>query len=146
MALDFPAAVSEFNQFVVSSYADADWLFTLRPRLGITANNWLLYVTGGLALTKLRGQFLFTDGNEKGGVTGAVQEADVASVRAGYAFGGGVETALTNRLSLKAEYLLVKFGNVTARQVSSNFLEPPPAPQNFTQTIESRSRICCASG
>jgi opacity protein-like surface antigen len=144
----YPAGGSGFfsggfrlNQFVVSSYAD--WLFTLRPRVGITANNWLFYVTGGLALTELKGQFLFTDGNERGGVTGAVQEANVDSVRAGYAFGGGAETALTNRLSLKAEYLLVKFGNVTAHQVSSNFVSGfvPPSPQNFTQTMNLEANL-----
>jgi opacity protein-like surface antigen len=144
-AVRYPAGGSGFfngpfrlNQFVISSYADADWLMTLRPRIGFTANNWLFYLTGGLALTKLQGQFLFTDGNARGAVTGAVQEANVNTFRAGYAFGGGVETALTDRLSVKAEYLRVQFDDVVAHQVSSNFASgfTPPSSQSFTQSMK----------
>ena len=149
-AIRYPAGGSGFfnggfrlNQFVISSYANADWLMTLRPRVGVTADNWLFYLTGGLALTKLQGQFLFTDGNAAGAVTGAVQEADVHSIRAGYALGGGVEAGLNARLSVKAEYLYVHFGNVTAHQVSSNFVSgfTPPSPQNFTQSMDLSASI-----
>lgn len=144
-AVRYPAGGSGFfngafklNQFVVSSYADADWLMTLRPRIGITANNWLFYLTGGLALTKLQGQFLFTDGNARGAATGAVQQANVDTFKEGYAFGGGVEAGLTDRLSLKVEYLRVQFGDTAAHQVSSNFVSgfTPPSPQNFTQSMK----------
>jgi opacity protein-like surface antigen len=144
-AIRYPAGGSGFfngafrlNQFVVSSYADADWLMTLRPRLGVTANNWLFYVTGGLALTKVQGQLLFTDGNARGAVLGAFQEANIDAFRAGYAIGGGVETGLTDRLSVKAEYLRVQFGDIVGHQVSSNFLSgfTPPSPQNFTQSMK----------
>jgi opacity protein-like surface antigen len=144
-AIRYPAGGSGFfngnfklNQFVVSSYADADWLMMLRPRVGLTANNWLFYVTGGLALTKLQGQLLFTDGNARGAVLGAFQEGNIDTFRAGYAVGGGIETALTDRLSLKAEYLWVQFGDVAAHQVASNFISgfTPPSPQNFSQSMK----------
>jgi outer membrane immunogenic protein len=51
------------DRFFINSYANADWLFTFRPRVGFVQNNWLLYATGGLALTSLHGDFTFTDGN-----------------------------------------------------------------------------------
>ena len=108
------------NQFIVYSYADADWLLTLRPRAGITANNWLFYATGGLALTHLKGELLFADGNAAGDLTGAAQEADVNTWKAGYTVGGGVETAISDRLRFKAEYSFVDFPTVQPHETSSN--------------------------
>lgn len=131
------------NQFVVSSYANADWLATLRPRLGIATGNWLFYATGGLALTQLQGQMLFTDGNAVGAVLGAEQQGDVSKLRAGYAVGGGIEAALTDRLSVKAEYLFVDFGRTYAQQVESNFATffTPPVAQNFTESLNLRASL-----
>jgi len=149
-AVRYPAGGSGFfnsgfrlNQFVISSYADANWLLTLRPRAGVTVDNWLFYLTGGLAVTELKGQFLFTDGNAAGAVIGAVQEANAGSVRAGYALGGGIETGLNDRLSLKAEYLYVHFGTLYGHEVSSNFVSSftPPSPQAFTQSMDLSASI-----
>lgn len=36
--------------FSTATSASTNWLFTARPRLGFAAANWLLYVTGGLAV------------------------------------------------------------------------------------------------
>ena len=126
------------NQFIVYSYADADWLLTLRPRVGITADNWLFYATGGLALTHLKGELLFADGNAAGDLTGAAQEADVNTWKAGYTVGGGVETAISNRLRLKAEYSFVDFGTVQPHETSSNLATffAPPASQTFSQSMK----------
>ena len=50
------------RQFVVSSYGDSTWLFTARARVGLVAgNNSLVYATGGLAVTRLNSDLLFTD-------------------------------------------------------------------------------------
>ncbi|MGH6684612.1 MAG: outer membrane protein, partial [Pseudolabrys sp.] len=126
------------NQFVISSYVNADWMATLRPRLGVASGNWLFYVTGGVALTKLEGEFLFTDGNATGGILGAAQEADVKSLRAGYIVGGGVETAVGDRLRLKAEYAFVNFGTVQAQETSQNFqcCFPAGTVQTFKQSMK----------
>src|SRR4051812_9967347 len=126
------------NQFIVYSYADADWLLTLRPRAGITADNWLFYATGGLALTRLKGQSLFTDGNALVDGTAAVQEADVKTWKAGYTVGGGVETAISNRLRFKAEYSFVDFPTVQLHETSNNLATffVPPASQTFSQSMK----------
>ena len=100
------------NQFVLSSYAHADWLATVQPKVGFLANNSLLYVTGGLALTKLNGDFLFTDG--PAGPCEAGQSARTSAFQTGYTVGGGVEAPISDRLSLKAEYLYVNFSDVLA--------------------------------
>jgi opacity protein-like surface antigen len=110
-------------QFVVSSYANSDWLFTLRPRIGFAADNWLFYGTGGLAVTNLRTDFVFTD--QIFGSLNAVQSALVNTDKLGYAIGGGVEWGLTDQLSLKAEYLHVGFDRTAAKQTGSNIPTQP---------------------
>jgi len=149
-AVRFPAGGSGFsngnfrlNQFVVSSYANADWLLTLRPRLGIAAGNWLFYGAGGLALTKLHGQFLFTDGNARGFVTGAAQESDISSLRASYIVGGGVEAVVTDHILLRAEYDYLSFGTVYGQLTSTNLqcCFTPPANQPATVSMDLKAHL-----
>ena len=102
----------------------------------MAVNNWLFYATGGLALTKLEGDFGVTDGNGSGFVTGLVQGGRAHDLKTGYAVGAGGEAGLTDQVSLKAEYLFVDFGRLTGVQTSNdlgNF--SPPATQNFTESI-----------
>ena len=63
------------NQFVVSSYADGTWVFTARARVGLVANNWLFFATGGLAVTQLTSDLLFTDSG------GALEEGQIDTSR-----------------------------------------------------------------
>lgn len=116
-AAAYPGIIN--SQFLVSSYGNADWLFTLTPRLGVAANNWLLYGFGGLAVTNLRTDFLFSDSG------GAFQSALVSTDKVGYAVGAGVEWGVTDRLSLKAEYEHVGFGRTAAHQTGSDIPTQP---------------------
>ena len=48
--------------FTVSSSVSADWLATIRGRIGfLAAPTWLLYATGGAAIAEVKGNFNFTD-------------------------------------------------------------------------------------
>ena len=47
--------------FTISLSIKTNWLFTARPRLGLTMNNWLFNATGGLAVTNVKANFTFTD-------------------------------------------------------------------------------------
>jgi outer membrane immunogenic protein len=76
------------------------WLATARARLGIAANAWLLYITGGGAF-----------GDVQMGVTGPVTFAGQAVNRSGWTVGGGTEYGLAPGWSLKAEYLHVDLGS-----------------------------------
>lgn len=98
------------DQFVITSYADNNWLLTARPRLGLVTNNWLLYGTGGLSLAYLRSDFLFS--NSLG--SGSFESQRVHSIKPGYVVGAGVETHLTHHVSLKAEYLFEDFNKTNA--------------------------------
>ena len=108
------------SRFTVTSYSDADWLLTVRPRIGLVApNHWLFYATGGLAVTQLESDFSFIDNR------GTLESGRINAAVAGYAVGGGVEAPLTSRLSLKVDYLFVDFpntpGSVTANSLSTSF-------------------------
>jgi opacity protein-like surface antigen len=101
------------GQGVVSSYGHADWLFTLRPRIGWVTNEWLFYATGGLAVTNLNGDFALTTSG------GFLQSGRIDNAIAGYVVGGGVEARITDRLSLKAEYLHTGFDRTLAATAAS---------------------------
>jgi outer membrane immunogenic protein len=49
------------SPFTIDSSVRTDWLFTVRPRLGMTTSNWLWYGTGGLAATKLKADWSFAN-------------------------------------------------------------------------------------
>jgi outer membrane immunogenic protein len=122
--------------FTISQSAKADWLWTLRPRLGWAENNWLFYVTGGLAVTEIKGDFLFSDT-----FATANESASISKTRAGWALGGGVEYAWAGPWSVRVEYLHVDFGNFdNAKTTSSNLTAFTPAiafPTNvFTHSIK----------
>ena len=119
------------TQLVLTSYASNNWLFTLRPRVGFTSNNWLFYVTGGLGLTYLQSDFLFSNN------IGAFESQRVKTAKAGYVIGAGIETLLTNHISLKAEYLFANFNNTTASGMNHNV----PAGQTFSNAVSLKNNM-----
>jgi opacity protein-like surface antigen len=120
------------GQFVVTSYSAANWLFTARARAGLVAGNGaLFFLTGGLAVTHLNTDFVFSPAN------GVAESAKLDAAKAGYVIGGGAEAPLTDRLSVKAEYLYVKFSDTT---VSGN-LPAGAAPQVFAHTGDLAANI-----
>lgn len=104
------AFVSAGDGYTVGVSVRTQWLATIRGRIGtIVYENFLIYVTGGLAMTELTVRNTFTD----------VYNAPTLLVNSsrtrfltGWTVGGGGEWALNNRWSIKAEYLFVQFGSV----------------------------------
>jgi outer membrane immunogenic protein len=90
-----------FNQSV-----EANWLVTLRPRIGVAFDRFLVYATGGLAIANVEGSTAFAS---SGGYSKAGSKSDT---KYGYTVGGGVEYAMTNNWSLKAEYLYTDLGKI----------------------------------
>jgi outer membrane immunogenic protein len=100
----------QINQFVLGAEADVswinvpasspgasfkeDWMSTFRLRAGHTMGNYLLYVTGGVALTDL-----------KANVTGG---GSATAMQSGFTVGGGLETFLWSlHWTGRVEYLYV---------------------------------------
>jgi outer membrane immunogenic protein len=63
------------------------------------------------------------------------EAGQVDTTKVGYAVGGGVEAPLTNRLSVKADYLHVGFGNTAGASTANNLLPMFPA-QAFTHSSD----------
>src|SRR5271154_1177590 len=105
------------------------------------------HVTGGLAVTKLDGDFLFTDGAAGIG-TGALQSARISTTEVGYTAGGGIEAGITDRLSLKAEYLHVNFDHLIPTQTGNNIptLAGLGLSQTFTQSMDLKANIFRVGG
>jgi outer membrane immunogenic protein len=98
-----------------------DWLLTARARAGITfSQNWLLYVTGGLAVTQVKDSI--TGGNVFGGDTTTWSSSKTL---VGGTVGGGLEYAFAPNWSLKAEYLYAKFDDTAP---SMSYSSPAPTP------------------
>lgn len=100
--------------YTINQEVKSDWLFTARPRVGVTAGKALIYGTGGLAVTNVKYSASFTDT-----YASAVESAEIDKTKAGYALGGGVEVKVSKRFSVKGEYLFSDFGKET---VTSNNL------------------------
>lgn len=90
------------------SFADnIDYLASIRGRLGVAANNWLFYATGGVAFIG-------------GGFSGTISDANIASVpydtyddQVGFVVGGGVEVKLAPNWSIGVEGLYYGFDGNT---------------------------------
>lgn len=103
-------------QFILRQSVKADWQGTLRLRLGYAQENWLAYLTGGAAVTRLKLDSSFSDNY----VQGAVAQGSDTRTRFGWTVGAGGEYALNARWSIRAEYLYVDFGRMESRSVLTN--------------------------
>jgi len=105
-----------------------DWLYTLRPRVGIVAGPYLFYATGGLALTTITYEHVYN-----GSPVGTIEQTSTSETKAGWTAGGGVELSRGN-WSLKAEYLYADFGSIDTNGV---YQGPGIAiPQPFSHTAD----------
>lgn len=86
------------------SYADVDWLATIRGRAGFTTGSMLIYGTGGLAIAHAEASLTYVDG------TLDTPRSD-SNTHYGWVIGAGAEFKVTENMSLGAEYLHVALGS-----------------------------------
>lgn len=127
-------AGSPETTFTVGSYANINWLATLRPRVGILVDNCFLYLTGGLALSQLNANFYYND------ETGSLESGSLNTVKVGPAFGGGLELGINQRFSVKAEYLNVYFNDTNATQTGSRVGQVFP-PGSYSYSTNFRANM-----
>ena len=129
--------------FNITQRAATDWLFTLRPRIGVTHGHFLVYGTAGAAVTKLKYSEVFTD-------TFATAHESAASSKnsRGFTAGGGVEYKLgigsDLHWSVKGEYLYADFGGglFTTSNNLTAFTPPIAFPTNvFTHHADLTAHI-----
>lgn len=97
----------------VTSSMKADWLMTLRPRIGYAWDRSLVYATGGLAVTKLSFSQSYSDNIDFFSGTGGSASANGSKTVAGWTIGAGFEQAFANNWSVKAEYLYTRFDGLS---------------------------------
>jgi outer membrane immunogenic protein len=137
-AVPFPGAFTGAS-FNIADSASANWLFTARPRVGYAVNNWLIYATGGVAITNLNAVFAYNDN-----AFAASEGLTISKLTAGYTVGGGIEVGLWDRWTLRAEGLYLNFGTVS--QASNNlaaFVAGPPGfpGQPFQHSVDLKASI-----
>lgn len=90
---------------------EMNWLATVRGRLGVTMDHWLIYATGGAAFSngKYRNHDFCNDTSIGCGSGLLDAQGDMGT---GWTVGGGVELALKGNWTAKAEYLFVGFDGV----------------------------------
>lgn len=115
LALD-PVLAKNGHVNASTSY-DIDWTASLRPKLGYAFNNrFLAYATGGLALareTQWRDQYVSDMHDESrpyGEKTTVASTEKASATRLGFTLGGGLEYALSDNWSVKADYAYSHFG------------------------------------
>ncbi|MBR0788822.1 porin family protein [Bradyrhizobium manausense] len=124
------------TSFTINSQVSADWLATIRGRIGFLATpSWLIYATGGVAIADVKGNFNFTDTFAAATESGAIRDT-----RVGWTAGVGGEYAVGNGWSLKAEYLYVDLGRVgmTSNNLFAGIARPT---QTFNHSFDITSNI-----
>lgn len=99
-----------------ASYTDKlPWFGTLRARAGVLATErWLLYATGGLAYGQvdISGISSIPGAGFPGAPSVPPAGFNLGTTKVGWTVGGGVEGAITNNWSWKAEYLFMDLGTI----------------------------------
>ena len=111
---------------------NVNWLASIRGRLGWVWDRWLIYGTGGGA---------FADVDYRTDFTGFGVNTPLTTSRtlSGWVAGGGVEYAVSNNWTVRAEYLYYDLGNETV-------LNPTVAPgSNLVTTFDNRFHVVRAA-
>jgi outer membrane immunogenic protein len=94
-----------------------DWISTLRGRIGIPFDHFLIYGTGGLAFGEVSMNTTVTVGDPPlGQLVGSTDKT-----KAGWTLGGGAEYALCNNITVKAEALWFDLGSTSLNASTPDF-------------------------
>lgn len=118
------------NQYSLTERMKADWLATVRGRLGISVmQHVLLYATGGVAFSEFKFSSSYSDNAVGFGFPGGSGFGSRSDTRTGWTAGGGIEWLLDRNWSIRAEYLYVDLGSIQVLAPTSNTAA-------FSQTIQ----------
>jgi outer membrane immunogenic protein len=120
------------SAYTITQGVKTTWLFTARPRVGWVTGNTLIYATGGVAVTDFHYTATFADT-----YTPVTENGSKTSTKTGWTLGGGLETQIDPKWSLKAEYLYADFGTIN----SSGALVPAVSGQVMDHTAKLNTSI-----
>ncbi len=119
------------TRFTLTQRVKADWMATLRPRLGWAEGRWLVYLTGGLAVARVKIETTYTD-NYVPASGGAYSQSSNTDTKFGGTVGAGAEYAIDGHWSVVFQYLYTDFGSVSTSALVTN----PGSPGN-SSTLDS---------
>ncbi len=98
----------------ITASASLEWFGTVRGRIGLPFDNLLPYVTGGLAYGRVEANAVLSmEGAYVPVPFDFTSTTSADNTHVGWTIGAGLEARLTDRISLKAEYLYVDLGSKT---------------------------------
>jgi outer membrane immunogenic protein len=113
-----PAALVDpaLQSVTTNSSIETRWLFTARGRLGYAWDTWLVYGTGGLAMTRIDASANYSNliVRVNPPVLAENEFASASTTKVGWTVGAGVEHAISKNWTAKLEYLYADFGSVAA--------------------------------
>lgn len=113
-----------------------DWFGTLRARAGVLVDpRVLLYVTGGLAYGQV------TTDASAGTIGLPLVAVSAKETRVGWTIGGGVEGALSNNWTVKAEYLYMDLGAAPGATITSGAVLPGVPQGGFTTVLDTTVNV-----
>jgi len=120
--------------FVTNADYGLRWFGTARARAGFLIDpRVMLYATGGAAYAGLGADYT-------AGFLGApLTPLSTRTTRLGWTVGGGIEGALSNNWSVKAEYLYMDFGTISSGTVAgaaATVIAPNVPQQGFTTVTD----------
>ena len=122
-----------------------DWFATVRGRVGYAWDRFLVYGTGGVAITELNinKSFSWDFPGDLCPILGTLNNCHVggfSDTRTGWTAGGGFEWAFAPSWSVKAEYLFADFGSVSYVTANRGLAFNPPL-QTATHTVDSTLQV-----
>ena len=114
------------NQWDSSASFSSDWVATLRGRLGLAMDRWMIFATGGVAVADINLDGRISQSFPVGGPNFRNWVGGTSGTEVGYVIGGGLEYAMTNNWLVRVEGLYYDFGEVTHTllPLATNFLAP----------------------
>jgi outer membrane immunogenic protein len=102
-------------QLTFATNYQMNWISTIRGRVGIPFDHFLIYGTGGLAFADVSMNQTVTVGTF-GQLAGSTD-----NTKAGWTLGGGAEYALCDNITLKTEALWLDLGSASLRATNPQF-------------------------
>ncbi|HEY6023591.1 MAG TPA: outer membrane beta-barrel protein, partial [Pseudolabrys sp.] len=129
-----PFFLGKGNNRTVTWSSRYDWLFTARLRAGfLVAPNWLVYATGGLAVTHVHDSVTCQSTvSACGDFAVGTLEWSGSSTLTGGTVGGGIETMLAPNWTARVEYLYAKFKDTTPPVTTMPPFSVTVVPASFT--------------
>lgn len=123
---NFPGAHLTIGQSV-----KADWLATLRARIGLATEDLMFYATGGAAATRIKYDAYYSDD-----ISPVVRSSAFRRTRIGWTLGAGAERRIAGRWSVKGEYLYVRFGKTESEDSIPGTFSPTPPVLRHSATLD----------